>query len=151
VSRKESKERWHAVADVRLEIATITADPHGLSLPAHRHLARRPLWRRALPAVAALILAVTVTAAVVWDIRSSPSPALMQFSQVLPEDQRFTNPGRHLIAMSPDGASIVYIANQQLFLRKLSEREARPISGTGSGIAVTTPFFSPDGRSVGLL
>jgi serine/threonine-protein kinase len=51
--------------------------------------------------------------------------------------------------MSPDGASIVYIANQELFLRKLSEREAQPISGTASGIAVTTPFFSPDGRSVG--
>jgi serine/threonine-protein kinase len=146
---KNRKDRWHAVADVRLEIAAIMADPHGLSLPAHRNLARRPFWQRALLVIAALILAVTVTAAVVWNIRSSPSPGLMQFSHVLPQDQRFTNVGRHLIAMSPDGASIVYIANQQLFLRKLSERQARPISGTASGTAVTTPFFSPDGRSVG--
>jgi Tol biopolymer transport system component len=145
---KNRKERWHAVADVRLEIAAIMADPHGLCFPAHRDLARRPLWQ-ALPVIAALILAVTVTAAVVWQMRSSPSPGLMQFSHVLPQDQRFTNAGRHLIAMSPDGASIVYVANQQLFLRKLSEREARPISGTVSGNAVTTPFFSPDGRSVG--
>src|SRR5215470_16921987 len=145
---KNRKERWHAVADVRLGIASIMADPYGLSLPAHRDLARRPLWQRALPVLAALILAVTVTA-VVWNIRSSPSPGLLQFSHVLPPDQHFTNVGRHLIAMSPDGASIVYIANQQLFLRKLSHREARSISGTDSGTAVTTPFFSPDGRWVG--
>jgi len=124
------------------------ADPHGLSLPPNRDLARRPLWQRALPVIAALILAVSVPAAVVWNIRSSPAPGLMQFSQVLPQDQRFTNPGRHLIAMSPDGASIVYVANQQLYLRKLSEIDARPIPGTSRN-AVTTPFFSPDGRTVG--
>src|SRR5215468_4529214 len=89
---KNRKERWHAVADVRLEIAAIMADPHGLSLPAHRDLALRPLWQRALSVIAALILAVTVTAAVVWNIRSSLSPGLIQFSFVLPQDQRFTNP-----------------------------------------------------------
>src|SRR5215470_1978093 len=88
---KNRKERWHAVADVRFEIAAIMAEPHGLSLPANRDLARQPLWQRSLSVIAALILAVTVTAAVVWNIRSSPSPGLMQFSQVLPEDQRFTN------------------------------------------------------------
>src|SRR5262245_33979205 len=91
---KNRKERWHAVADVRLEIAAIMADPHGLSLPAHRDLARRPLWQRVLPVVAALILAVTLTAAVVWNMRSAPSPGLLQFSHVLPLDQRFTNAGR---------------------------------------------------------
>src|SRR5262245_12836809 len=145
---KNRKERWHAVADVRFEIAAIMTDPHGLSLPAHRDLARRRLWQRALPLVAAVILAVALTAAVVWNMRPSPSAGLIRFSFVLPQDQRFTNAGRHLIAMSPDGASIVYVANQQLYLRKLSEMEARPIPGT-SGNAVTTPFFSPDGRSVG--
>ena len=146
---KNRKERWYAVADIRLEIATIMADPYGMSLPANRTLARRPLWRRVLPVIAAVVLSTALTAAVVWNMRPSPSPGLIQFSFVLPQGQRFTNAGRHLIAMSPDGASIVYVANQQLYLRKLSEMDARPIPGTASTTVLTTPFFSPDGRSVG--
>jgi serine/threonine-protein kinase len=144
---KNRKERWHAVADIRLEIAAIMADPHGLSLPANRDRARWPLRQRSLPVVATVSLAVALTAAVVWIMRPSPSAGLIRFSFVLPQDQHFTATGRHLIAMSPDGASIVYVANQQLYLRKLSELEARPISGSLN--IVTTPFFSPDGRSVG--
>src|SRR5262249_7914738 len=86
---KNRKERWYAVADVRFEIETIMAAPHGLSLPAHRDLARRPLWQRALPVLAAVVLAAVLTAAVVWNIRPSPSPGLIQFSLVLPQDERF--------------------------------------------------------------
>jgi Tol biopolymer transport system component len=147
---KDRKERWHAVADVRLEIVAIISDPRGLSFQSAPGYEPRPLWRRALPTVAAVILAVVATAAVVWYLQPSTPAALMRFTYVLPEDQRFTNLGRHVIAMSPDGSSIVYIANRQLYLRKLSETEARPIPGvTGSSGPVTTPFFSPDGRSLG--
>jgi serine/threonine-protein kinase len=145
---KNRKERWHAVADLRFEIAAIMADPHGLNLPNNRGLARRPHWQWALLVVATVVLTAALTAAVVWNMRPSPSAGPIRFSLVLPQDQRFTNPGRHLIAMSPDGTSIVYVANQQLYLRKLSEIEARPIPGTSANI-VDTPFFSPDGRSVG--
>src|SRR5215510_8356081 len=45
---KNRKERWHAVADVRLEIAAIMADPHGLKLRSVHKPERRPLWQRAL-------------------------------------------------------------------------------------------------------
>jgi serine/threonine protein kinase len=63
---KNRKERWYAVADVRFEIEAIMSDPHGLSLSANRDRARRPLWQWALPVLAAVILAVALTAAVVW-------------------------------------------------------------------------------------
>jgi len=39
------------------------------------------------------------------------------------------------------------VANNRLFLRPIDELEARPIRGTEG--PVSTPFFSPDGRSVG--
>ncbi len=58
-----------------------------------------------------------------------------------------TRIGRHNIALSPDGESIVYVANNQLYLRTIAEVEAQPIQGTGQD--VTTPFFSPDGRWIG--
>ena len=53
---------------------------------------------------------------------------------------------------SPDGAQLVYAANQQLFLRTISELEARPIAGTEGGlgflVGTTTPVFSPDGQFI---
>ena len=54
------------------------------------------------------------------------------------------------LALSPDGARIAWCARgvqgQQLFVRELSEFQARAIPGTAGA---TTPFFSPDGRWVG--
>jgi len=55
------------------------------------------------------------------------------------------------LAISPDGHSVVYgaapgMTTGSLFLRQLNEREAHAIPGT-EGAA--TPFFSPDGRSIG--
>jgi len=52
-----------------------------------------------------------------------------------------------VIAISPDGANVVYVANQQLYLRRMSDTEAKPIPGTNQD--VNTPFFSPDGKWVG--
>src|SRR5437867_7302388 len=65
---------------------------------------------------------------------------------MIPEGQSFTTTGRHIIAISPDGKNIVYVANQQLYLRNLADMEARPIQGTRQN--PNTPFFSPDGKWV---
>jgi serine/threonine-protein kinase len=148
---KNRKERWHAVADIRLELVAILSDPYGLQLPSVRGSTRHPFWRRALPVVAAFIIAVALTAFVALYMRPSTNASVMRFSFVLPEDQRFTNAGRSVVTMSPDGTSIVYVANQQLFIRKMSEMEARPIPGTTSSQqgGVTSPFFSPDSRWIG--
>ena len=56
---------------------------------------------------------------------------------------------RQLVAISPDGAQMVYAANTRLYLRSMSELEARAIPGTERHRrSVTNPVFSPDGRSV---
>ena len=34
------------------------------------------------------------------------------------------------LAVSPDGTPLVYLANHQLYLRSMSDLEARPIPGT---------------------
>ena len=49
-----------------------------------------------------------------------------------------------LLAISPDGTQLVYVANRQLFLRSLSEMEAHAIPGTVGD--PSNPVFSPDGR-----
>src|SRR5215475_6214141 len=75
---KNRKERWHAVADVRFEIASMMADPHGLKLRSVYEPEHRPLWQWALPVVAAVILVVVLIAAVVWNMRPSTSAGLIR-------------------------------------------------------------------------
>ena len=102
-----------------------------------------------LPWVVA-VLGVLVASVAVWNLKPAPPPEprpISRFSHVLPEDQQFTNRGRPLVAVSPDGSNIVYVANSQLYLRSMDELEAHPIPGTDE--IPTNPFFSPDGQSVG--
>jgi len=58
--------------------------------------------------------------------------------------------GRTSMALSPDGSQLVYAVDHngksQLYLRALDQFDARPISGTEGAYS---PFFSPDGRSLG--
>jgi len=54
--------------------------------------------------------------------------------------------GPPLIAISPDGGSVVYTGADRLYLRDLGKLESRPIPNTEGA---NSPFFSPDGQWVG--
>ena len=124
---KAPKRRWQAIGDVRAEIEAIVADPHGTSTIAHVSVPPRPLWRRAIPIVATAIVASGLTGFGLWTARRSTPAPVARFTLTLPEGQQFTNAGRQVIAISPDGTQIAYVANQQLYLRVISELQARPI------------------------
>ena len=55
---------------------------------------------------------------------------------------------RHLLAISPDGLQLAYVADNRLFVRTLAEPEAHAIPGSEVRLALTSPVFSPDGRSL---
>ena len=94
-------------------------------------------------------LASALSFAAAWSLRPLPPPLAVTRSVFpLPEGQTFTNTGRNTVAISPDGARMVYVANSRLYLRSLSELDARPITGTESFQNVINPVFSPDGQSV---
>jgi serine/threonine-protein kinase len=103
----------------------------------------RARWKRWIPVLAAAALA----AAAAWTLKPSATLPIIRSQIVLPVDQRFTTAnGRQNIAISPDGTKLVYVANNQLFLRSLSESEGRPIPGAEQS---HSPFFSPDGQWIG--
>src|SRR5262249_40289748 len=106
-------------------------------------------WKRALPLLAVAVgIAGLVIGILVARFRSLPRPILTRFSIALGDGQRFTNTGRHVLAISRDGTQVVYVANNQLYLRSMSDTEARPIAGTQFSTGVLSPVFSPDGLSV---
>jgi serine/threonine-protein kinase len=152
---KNPKRRWHAIGDVRYEIEAIVANPQGassappVSVSATPAAMPRPLWKRALPVLLTAVVAAGV-AGLVERLRPTPTATVVRFPFVLPDDQSFPlRAGNALVAISPDGASLVYAANRQLYVRAVGEMEARPIPGTL--LDAIYPFFSPDGQWIGFV
>ncbi len=102
----------------------------------------RPLVLAAL--AASLVLGGVATW--LW-VRAPETPArIVQFDIELPEGTNFRNLIPPEIAISPDGSTVVFVAGSQLWIRRLEEREARPLRNTQNAV---DPFFSPDGREIG--
>jgi len=141
---KDPRRRWHAIADVRLELESVISDPVGLAMNATLSPPRGSLWKHA---VSVLILVVTslATGLIVWGLRPHVSPKVIRFPLTLPEGQQFSGQTRSTIALSPDGTHIVYSADQRLYMRSMSELEPHAIPGPALAY---DPLFSPDGESL---
>jgi Tol biopolymer transport system component len=112
----------------------------------------RPLWRRALPIVATAVVMSAMVGAAAWTLKPAPpapSSPVTRFALTLGEGQTFTTNNAQSLGLSPDGTRLVYAANLQLYLRSLSELDARPIPGTlQTTLTPVAPVFSPDGQSI---
>jgi eukaryotic-like serine/threonine-protein kinase len=111
------------------------------------------LRRRAVPVAIAGVLCAAIVAAVAWSLRPGAAlrPAVVRFTIPLAPDEQFTAIFQRLVAISPDGARVAFVANNRLYLRNLRELDAAPIRGT-EGVArdpgPASPVFSPDGEWV---
>ena len=146
---KNPKKRWQAAGDLRMELETIARAPYAEQSNSISVPLRPALWRRATPIVAAAVLSAVAATVVARNGRPLTRAAVTRFAIVLPEDASFYRTAAHILAISPDGTKLAYVANRQMFLRRLSELEARPVAGvTGD---VSAPFFSPDGEWLGFV
>jgi serine/threonine protein kinase len=146
---KDPRKRWHAAGDLRVEIEQVLDTPEGSVIQPAPVQAQAGL-RAIMPwAVAALVIGSVLAGGAVWLLKPTPATdpaAVIRFSHLL-EEENFTRTGRPLVDISPDGTQLAYIADQQLYLRKLNESESHPVVGTDENSS--TPFFSPDGESLG--
>ena len=109
-------------------------------------------WNRV--SVVGWSVAVLATLTLGWSLLrpAAPEPPrpVSRYSRGLPVTQRGDGFGSSL-AVSPDGAQIVYVAQgeqgPQLWLRRRDQLQATPIVGT-AGDGVINPVFSPDGQRV---
>ncbi|HEX7778412.1 MAG TPA: protein kinase, partial [Vicinamibacterales bacterium] len=109
---------------------------------------KRALWKRAVPVALAALAAGALGVAAAWYFKPPPAPAVSRFVVPLPEGVNFTGTGRHHVALSPDGQRMAFVAGNRLYLRLMSDFEAKPIPGTDALNNVTEPVFSPDGQSL---
>src|SRR5262245_3502638 len=141
---KDTRQRIADIHDMRLALEGAFDTPVAGSVVA----AVGPRWRRALPLGAALTIGGLIVTGVAWTLWPTPrSEPVTRFTYDVPEGRIFRNIGRPVMAVSPDGRSVVYNTTNGLYLQRMNELEARPIRGTEADL--TDPFFSPDGQSVG--
>ena len=142
---KEPRDRYAGVGDPRVDIQSVLADPGGVLVqPVAEVVQTAPQSK--LPWVATIVLATIVAVIVTWNLRPTEPRPVTRFHHELPDGQSFTSTARSFVDVSSDGSKIVYVANGQLYLRNLDQKEARPIQGTNEN--ASNPVFSPDGEWV---
>jgi eukaryotic-like serine/threonine-protein kinase len=96
--------------------------------------------------VSAIVSSIAAGLAV-WNFRPSALRPITRFQQDLVELQRFRRIGRPVTAFSRDGSKFIYNTEDGLYLRSMEQMDAQLIPGTEED--VSSPFFSPDGQSIG--
>jgi serine/threonine-protein kinase len=162
---KDPDERWQSAGDVARQLRMMQGSTSsGASLP-KGSIAPRPAGvKLSLPlALGALVVVAALAASLMWTFvpraRDEPRP-LTRFTITPPESTPLTSLGGADVIISPDGSRLAYFvetdngAGVQLYVRELAELEPHVVAGAATSQyqngGTMNPFFSPNGRSIGL-
>ena len=146
---KSPKQRVQAIGDVRLALGgafetTVSTSSEPTVAPTLQ------VWQRPAAIAVTVLAALALGGLSVWTMmRPDVVPAdLIRFTIVPPDTALLSLQGgtRQTIAISPDGAHVVYRGGAQLNLRPIDQLVGAPLRGGEGGIG---PFVSPDGEWVG--
>ena len=159
---RDLKTRLRDIGEARIEIARIEAGaPDGIVTTVAAAPVAQARWPRVVPwalagasAVLALWMAIRpqpaadLPVARVW-LGVDPAERLLSgYSGDVSAGQG--RPSRTAMTFSPDGRALAFTAERegrvQLYIRRLDQLDATPIAGTEGA---STPFFAPDGQSLG--
>ena len=142
--QKSPSRRFAGAQDVRLALEgafETTASPvgHGGHVPELR-------WYGARLFAAGAVVAGLIAGMVSWSAWPEEDRRDVQrFDYDLPDGHDLSSEGPPVLALSPDGRHFVYDTTKGLYVRAMSELEARLIPGT---VLPASPTFSPDGQAV---
>jgi eukaryotic-like serine/threonine-protein kinase len=146
---RDRKTRIPEISTVRFLLQdALTAPAAPEPAPVVAAAPKTPLWKRAVPIALAALVTGAVGVAVAWYLKPAPPAAVSRFDVSLPDNVTFTGTGRHFVAVSPDGARMAFVASNRLYLRSMTEFDAKPIQGTDALSNITEATFSPDSQSI---
>ncbi|MEP7247037.1 MAG: protein kinase [Gammaproteobacteria bacterium] len=137
------KDRRERIGDVSTALFVLNHPQAGSTAAPVSQPSPQALWRRAVFFVVGVAIGVAAATGV-WKLKPSPAVPVTRFAFTLPQGQQVTLQ-RQALAIAPDGTRIAYAADGRLYLRAMSELEARAIPETDGAVA---PVFSPDGQSL---
>ena len=97
------------------------------------------------PSLVALTL-IVASGLAVWTLKPPEPRPVSRFDYDLPEGHQLGAMGFGTLALSPDSRYFVYSTLDGVYLRSMTELDARLISGSEG--TVNSPYFSPDGEWV---
>jgi hypothetical protein len=132
---KNRKRRLHDIADARIEIEEALTSPAGETSEFIAPASTRSFRRHGLPFIAALILMAILAALVGWNLRLAPTLPVTRTVITLPDEETIPVNGEVPLALSPDGAYLVYAAKKRkdpsrLYLRPMNRLAAQVLPGT---------------------
>ncbi len=139
---KDPDDRWQSARDLKDELVWIAGG--GTEVPRQAEVRPTSKWVWG----AAFLAGAAIAALAVWMLKPVPAKPVSRTVITLGPDEHLANLNDLAIAISPDGAYIVYVATRgsgraQLFLRRLDAFKAEPVAGTEDAVS---PFFSPDSQ-----
>ena len=151
--RKDSRMRLRDMGDARIAIEECLAGGPPTSEQSLVVPVATPLWRRAVPWMAVLLMAMLA-----WWVRAdTPVPQKPMSRWELPAEsgERVFSGYRHAVSLSPDGTRLAFVSKNRaaaqgsrgrIYLRQLDQWGAQPLQSDRN---LGQPFFSPDGRWLG--
>ena len=88
---KNPKQRWHAAADVRIELEAAMARAQMVNEPRQTAGKSQGIWKRALAVTASLVIAALGAGYTAWMLKPEAPRSVTRFVIPLPEGQQFTD------------------------------------------------------------
>src|SRR5262245_18717512 len=152
IQRCLAKDRRQRIADMSVVSFVLTEkaglDPTAVSRAAVAASANS--WRKHLVPVATAVIgtALVVGIAARRLTHSPPESRVAKFSLTLTNGQQLpSTTSRMVIAISPDGEQLAYMASSSLYVKGIGDFDGHVLPGVETE-GIVSPVFSPDGRSL---
>ena len=148
---KDPRQRIRDIGDVRLALegAFESPVPPVLERDSNVDVVPAPLGRRLLPIVIVSLLLSGAVGAAVWYLMRPEPHAVTRFVLTTPPDGGIDVTTRVNLAIGPDG-TVAYAGLRNIYLRRMGTVDPVLIGDSERDVP-SSPFFSPDGASVGYL
>ena len=139
---KKPRNRYHSIADVRIDLEQVLADPRGIERREEMHSAPRPLMTRLASGAGLFVVGALIAGIAAWTLRPEPEPPRVVRLSYTVE----TLTGVSFPTISSDGRRVGFVAGipRMAYVLPTEAFDARPIADT-TGTVQGWQCLSPDG------